>query len=86
MNGSTLLAGGEAGPEAILPLGSLYKELEGMLESRLDMSGLEKYLAIIADNSTKGIYLEDGTLVGHLLPAIDQGLARYSVRSERGNR
>jgi hypothetical protein len=86
MNGSTLLAGGEAGPEAILPLGSFYKELEGMLESRLDMSGLEKYLAIIADNSTKGIYLEDGTLVGHLLPAIDQGLARYSVRSERGNR
>ena len=86
MNGSTLLAGGEAGPEAILPLGSFYKELEGMLESRLDMSGLEKYLAIIAANSTKGIYLEDGTLVGHLLPAIDQGLARYSVRSERGNR
>ena len=86
MNGSTLLAGGEAGPEAILPLASFYKELEGMLESRLDMSGLEKYLAIIAANSTKGIYLEDGTLVGHLLPAIDQGLARYSVRSERGNR
>ena len=86
MNGSTLLAGGEAGPEAILPLASFYKELEGMLESRLDMSGLEKYLAIIADNSTKGIYLEDGTLVGHLLPAIDQGLARYSIRSERGNR
>ena len=45
MNGSTLLAGGEAGPEAILPLASFYKELEGMLESRLDMSGLEKYLA-----------------------------------------
>lgn len=86
MNGSTLMAGGEAGPEAILPLKGFYAQLEEMLNDRLNMSGMEKYLAIIAANSTKGIYLEDGTLVGHLLPAIDQGLARYSVRSERGNR
>lgn len=53
---------------------------------RLNMAGMERYLAIIADNSSKGIYLEDGTLVGHLLPAIDSGLAKYSMRGGRGNR
>lgn len=37
-------------------------------------------------NSGKGIYLDDGTLVGHLLPAIDSGLANYSIRARRGNR
>ena len=29
---------------------------------------------VIAANSGKGIYLDDGTLVGRLLPAIDRGL------------
>ena len=46
-----------------------------MLDQRLDMSGMEKYLAIIAENSGKGIYLDDGTLVGRILPAVDAGLA-----------
>ncbi len=45
---------------------------------------MEQYLAIIADNSSKGIYLEDGTLVGKLLPSIDQGLGRMAIRRERG--
>lgn len=49
-------------------------------------TAMERYLAIIADNSSKGIYLEDGTLVGHLLPSIDSGLAKYSMRGGRGNR
>ena len=57
-----------------------------MLDERLNMAGMERYLEIIADNSSKGIYLEDGTLVGHLLPAIDSGLAKYSMRGGRGNR
>ena len=47
---------------------------------------MEKYLAIIAENSGKGIYLDDGTLVGRILPAVDAGLAAYSIRGERGNR
>ena len=51
-----------------MPLSAFYKQLEAMIDSKLDMSGMEKYLAIIADNSSKGIYLEDGTLVGHLVP------------------
>ncbi len=56
MNGSSLMAGGEAGQEAILPLAGFYKNLEAILSDRLDMSGMEKYLAVIAANSSKGIY------------------------------
>ena len=86
MNGSSLMAGGEAGPEAILPLKGFYDELDRILSEKLDTAGMEKYLAVIAANSSKEIYLEDGTLVGHLLPAVDAGLARYAVRNSRGNR
>ena len=83
MNGSSLMAGGEAGAEAILPLKSFYDNLESILTNRLDMSGMEKYLAVIAANSSKGIYLEDGTLVGHLLPAIDSKLGHAQKLNRR---
>lgn len=83
MNGSSLMAGGEAGQEAILPLSGFYKQLEAMLDSKMNTAGMERYLAIIADNSSKGIYLEDGTLVGHLLPAIDNGLGKQQKISRR---
>lgn len=86
MNGSSLMAGGEAGKEAILPLTEFYTKLESILSSRLNTGTMEKYLAVIAANSGKGIYLDDGTLVGRLLPAIDSGLADYSIRARRGNR
>ena len=83
MNGSPLMMGGEAGAEAILPLSGFYKQLEAMIDSRLNMTSMEKYLAIIADNSSKGIYLDDGTLVGHLLPAIDDGLGKNQKLTRR---
>lgn len=83
MNGSSLMMGGEAGAEAILPLSGFYKQLEAMIDSRLNMTAMEKYLVIIADNSSKGIYLEDGTLVGHLLPAIDDGLGKQQKITRR---
>lgn len=83
MNGSSLMAGGEAGPEAILPLSNFYKQLESMLDSRLNFSGMEKYLSVIAANSGKGIYLDDGTLVGRLLPAIDSGLGQTQKLNAR---
>lgn len=83
MNGSSLMAGGEAGAEAILPLTSFYDNLESILTNRLDMSGMEKYLAVIAANSSKGIYLEDGTLVGHLLPTIDSKLGQAQKLNRR---
>lgn len=83
MNGSSLMAGGEAGAEAILPLAGFYKQLEAMISSHLNTSAMEKYLAVIADNSSKGIYLEDGTLVGHLLPAIDGELGKAQKLQRR---
>ena len=85
MSGSSLMAGGEAGPEAILPLDSFYSRLETILDSKLNGNGaIERYLSIIADNSRKEIYLEDGALVGHLLPSIDNGLGKIAARKERG--
>lgn len=83
MNGSSLMAGGEAGAEAILPLAGFYKQLEAMISSHLNTSAMEKYLAVIADNSSKGIYLENGTLVGHLLPAIDGELGKAQKLQRR---
>lgn len=82
LNGSSLMAGGEAGAEAILPLKGFYDQLENILTTRVNFSGMEKYLAVIAENSGKGIYLEDGTLVGHLLPAINSGLG-HTQKLER---
>lgn len=83
MNGSSLMAGGEAGKEAILPLKGFYDQLENILSNRLNTSTMEKYLAIIAENSGKGIYLDDGTLIGHLLPAIDGGLGKTQKLQRR---
>ena len=83
MNGSALMAGGEAGSEAILPLSGFYKQLEAMLDDKLNMHNVEKYLAVIAANSGKGIYLDDGTLVGRLLPAIDSGLGQTQKLNAR---
>lgn len=83
MNGSSLMAGGEAGKEAILPLKGFYDQLENILSSRMNTGAMERYLAIIAENSGKGIYLDDGTLVGHLLPAIDGGLGKTQKLQRR---
>lgn len=83
MNGSSLMAGGEAGAEAVLPLSAFYKELENILTSRLNNNNVEKYLSIIAANSGKGIYLDDGTLIGRLLPAIDSGLGQNQKLNAR---
>lgn len=55
MNGSSLMAGGEAGKEAILPLTEFYSKLESILTSRLNTGTMERYLAVIAANSGKGI-------------------------------
>ena len=83
MNGSSLMAGGEAGAEAILPLKEFYTTLSAMLDRRFDTGVMESYLAVIAKNSAKGIYLEDGTLVGHLMPAIDTELGKQQMLKGR---
>lgn len=83
MNGSSLMAGGEAGKEAVLPLKGFYDQLEHILSSRMNTGKMEQYLAVIANNSSKGIYLKDGTLVGHLLPAIDSRLGQAQKLNRR---
>ena len=83
MNGSSLMAGGEAGKEAVLPLKGFYDQLEHILSSRMNTGKMEQYLAVIANNSSKGIYLEDGTLVGHLLPAIGSRLGQAQKLNRR---
>ena len=83
MNGSSLMAGGEAGKEAVLPLKSFYERLENILSHRMNTSTMEHYLSIIAENSGKGIYLDDGTLVGHLLPSIDSNLGKTQKLQRR---
>ena len=82
MNGTSLMAGGEAGHEAILPLREFYTKLEGMLAAR-DTSVMEQYLAVIAGNSEKQIVLDSKTLVGALTGKLDQALGRQAVLSER---
>ena len=54
-----------------------------ILSTRMNTSVMEKYLAVIAANSSKGIYLEDGTLVGHLLTAIDSNLGQAQKLNRR---
>lgn len=76
MGQSTLLAGGEAGKEAVLPLDSFYAQLERIMSKGTDNSKMESLLSVIAENSSKGIYLDNGVLVGYLLPAIDTGLGK----------
>ena len=84
MNGSSLMAGGEAGAEAILPLKGFYSQLENILSSKINTSAMEQYLAVIAENSGKGIYLDDGTLIGKLAPGLNQQLGLQKLKAERG--
>ena len=80
--GDTLLGGGEAGHEAILPLEGFYKRLDGMLANYMG-GNVERYLAIIADNSLKPLYLDGKTLVGGTADEMDAALGRIAARRGR---
>lgn len=84
MNGSSLMAGGEAGKEAILPLKGFYDRLEQMLSGGMNTEVMESYLAIIAANSAKDIFLDSGTLVGELAPGVNRRLGNMKFKAERG--
>lgn len=56
INGSSLMAGGEAGPEAILPLNSFYAKLETMLDSKLNMSDSSASTTNIGGGMTINFY------------------------------
>lgn len=78
-----MLGGGEAGKEAVLPLDSFYTQMEKIMSRNADNSKMESLLSVIAENSSKGIYLDNGLLVGYLLPAIDAGLGKNHVLQRR---
>lgn len=84
MNGMSLMAGGEAGPEAILPLKGFYDKLEKMLAGGMNTDMMEHYLAIIAANSVKDIILDSGVLVGELAPGVNRKLGSVKFKAERG--
>lgn len=91
-NGSSLLGGGEAGKEAVLPLDSFYKELDDRFDRSNDETNslLRSLISIIKENNEllknsgdTQIVLEDGTLVGSLTPKINQELGRLYNRGIR---
>ena len=52
----------------------------------LELKGISRSYGRVQALRGLDLTVPDGTLVGHLLPAVDAGLARYAVRSSRGNR
>lgn len=84
LNGSSLVAGGEAGAEAILPLKGFYDKLESILSNGLNTAVMERYLEVIAANSAKDIFLDSGVLVGELAPGVNRKLGNQRFKAERG--
>ena len=84
MNGSSLMAGGEAGREAVLPLDSFYRELSRMLDKKLGSGRMEEYLAIIAANSKKDLYINKKVLVAELKADMNDGLGEQYQQDRRG--
>lgn len=75
-NGSQLLAGGEAGKEAVLPLKTLFAQMDKMFsDNQPDLSTLERLVSVVAANATRQIVLDSGVLVGEIAPQMDQAFA-----------
>lgn len=92
MLGGNLLGGGEAGPEAVLPLSGFYDNLNSILTSflRANVPGgnfgeLLSRLDRIYDRLDRlRVILDSGTLVGEILDFIDEGLGVKQRLAERG--
>lgn len=90
--GSNLLGGGEAGPEAVLPLSSFYSELRSILGSFLsapaeqsDLSPLYRKLDDIYNRLARlQIVLDSGALVGETVDQMDAALAERQQLAARG--
>lgn len=90
--GDDWLGGGEAGPEAVLPLSGFYSELRGILASfmapqmeHMDLSGLYSRLDGIYDRLARlQIVLDTGTLVGETIDRFDAAFAERQLLEERG--
>lgn len=89
------MVGGEAGAEAIAPIGVLQEYVrQAVAEQNQGMymafnrmvELLENYIPEIAANSHKQIVMNNGVLVGELAPAIDRELGEIASWKGRGNR
>jgi len=89
--GNTLLGGGEAGDEAILPLDRLQgfvrdavrAENENMGRIMIEQTG--RLIDALARMIPRDVTLDKAALVGALLPDVDTGLADRWMHASRGN-
>ena len=95
INGNRLMAGGEAGPEAVAPIDVLQNYVAEAVASRntelIEMMNrlimlLENYMPELLISAKKQIVLNNGVLVGELAPEIDREIGGISSWKERGNR
>ena len=91
MSGNTLLGGGEAGDEAIAPIGLLQTYIHDAVQARDEIirKTLIEQFALLMNyldrEMPKGIMLDSGALVGELTPAFDMQLSSRWEHSKRGN-
>lgn len=92
MNGNEMMVGGEAGPEAILPLtrdvlgkiGHGIADTMGVDESVVLEALLQEIKGLREDQKDLSILLDSGELVGAIRKKIDQALEKDSNRRRRG--
>ena len=91
MNGNNAMVGGEAGPEAILPLndktlGGIGKGISDQLNVRGIVDKLDQVLqAIQGQNFNPKIVMNNGVLVGEVINDVDRQLGNINNLRGRGN-
>ena len=89
LNGSNLMVGGEAGPEAIAPIGVLQKYVsQAVKEQSAEQTGILLsilgYLQTTLPNMQNNVVLDTGELVGSIAPGINKELGKKTGLSRRG--
>ena len=76
LNGSSLMAGGEAGAEAILPLKGFYDKLSAMLDERMGALGETTYAPVF------NIYPREGQNIDQLAREIERRFTKWQKQKE----
>lgn len=82
-NGDDLLGGGEAGPEAVLPIDNLKKYIRDEIDNSALVDRMDRMIKLLEKNSETQIVMDTGAVVGALTRPIDQALGRERVLSGR---
>ncbi len=89
--GNTLMGGGEAGMEAVLPVDVLQTYVrdavraENELVGRIMIEQTGRLIDALGRMIPKDVTLDRNVLVGALLPAVDTGLSDRYIHAQRGN-